>query len=62
MGQFDEKIDEIQMRLLREVADLHEVPAGAFNLRANGQTAQRTNTANIDIVSKEDGTGIDRCV
>ena len=59
MEQLDQKIDEIQMRLLREVADLHEVPAGAFNLRSNGQTAQRTTTANIDIVSKEDGTGID---
>ena len=54
-----QKIDEIQKRLLAEVADLHEVPEGAFNLRANGQTAQRATTANIDIVSKEDGTGID---
>ncbi|MCI8832461.1 MAG: SufD family Fe-S cluster assembly protein [Lachnospiraceae bacterium] len=52
-------MDEIQMRLLAEVADLHQVPSGAFNLRSNGQTAQRTTTANIDIVSKEDGTGID---
>lgn len=54
-----QKIDEIQKRLLEEVADLHEIPEGAFNLRANGQTAQRARTANIDIVSKEDGTGID---
>ncbi len=59
MTQFDQKIDEIQMRLLAEVADLHQVPEGAFNLRSNGQTAQRTTTANIDIISKEDGTGID---
>ena len=59
MAQLDQKIDEIQMRLLAEVADLHQVPSGAFNLRSNGQTAQRTTTANIDIVSKEDGTGID---
>lgn len=54
-----QKIDEIQKRLLEEVADLHEIPEGAFNLRANGQTAQRATTANIDIISKEDGTGID---
>ena len=54
------KIDEIQMRLLEEVADLHEVPAGAFNLRANGSAAGRQSTANIEIVSKEDGKpGID---
>lgn len=58
MEQLDQKIDEIQMRLLREVADLHEVPAGALTA-FHGQTAQRTTTANIDIVSKEDGTGID---
>lgn len=54
-----EKIDKIQMRLLEEVADLHEVPEGAYNLRTNGQLAGRNTTANIDITSKEDGTGID---
>lgn len=52
-------IDEIQKRLLAEVADLHEVPAGAYNIRANGSMAARNTTANIDIVSKEDGSGID---
>lgn len=52
-------IDKIQLRLLEEVADLHQVPAGAFNIRANGRLAQRVNSANIEIVSKEDGTGID---
>ena len=53
------KMDEIQKRLLEEVADLHDVPEGAYNLRANGQTAGRNTTANIDITSKDDGTGID---
>ena len=52
-------VDSIQMRLLEEVAGLHEVPAGAYNIRANGQMAGRVNSANIEIVSKEDGTGID---
>lgn len=52
-------MDQIQQRLLEEVADLHEVPSGAYNIRANGQMAGRNVTANIDIVSKEDGTGID---
>lgn len=52
-------VDKIQLRLLEEVADLHQVPAGAFNIRANGQLAQRVNSANIEIISKEDGTGID---
>lgn len=52
-------IDEIQLRLLQEIAGLHEVPAGAYNIRANGHLADRVNSANIEIVSKEDGTGID---
>lgn len=53
------KFDEIQKRLFAEVANLHEVPAGAYNFRVNGQLASRNNTANIEIVSKEDGSGID---
>lgn len=52
-------MDEIQKTLLEEVTGLHEIPAGAYNIRANGATAERSTTANIDIVSKEDGTGID---
>lgn len=52
-------MDQIQKRILEEVADLHEVPEGAYNIRANGVSAARNTTANIDIVSKEDGSGID---
>lgn len=52
-------MDTIQKRLLAEVADLHQVPEGAYNIRANGEMAARNTTANIDIVSKEDGNGID---
>lgn len=52
-------MDQIQKTLLEEVAGLHEVPAGAYNIRANGKMAARGTTAHIDIVSKEDGTGID---
>ena len=52
-------IDQIQQRILEEVADLHVVPEGAYNIRANGQSAARNTTANIDIISKEDGSGID---
>ena len=44
---------------MEEVADLHGVPQGAYYLRANGQLAGRNTTANIDITSKDDGTGID---
>ena len=51
--------DSIQERILEAVADLHGVPAGAYNIRANGQTAGRNTTANIDIVTKTDKPGID---
>ena len=53
------KLDKIQLNLLEQVADLHEVPAGAYNIRTNGTSAGRSTTANIDIVSKEDKDGID---
>lgn len=52
-------IDEIQKRILEEVADLHEVPEGAYNIRANSKMAGRNTTANIDITNKDDGSGID---
>lgn len=52
-------IDTIQKRLLEEVADLHQIPEGAYNIRANGAMAARNTTANIDIISKENTSGID---
>lgn len=51
--------DTIQDRMLEEVAGLHGVPEGAYNIRANGKTASRSTTANIDIVTKTDKPGID---
>ena len=47
-------MDEIQKNLLEQVAGLHEMPSGAFNIRANGQSVGRSTTAHIDIVTKED--------
>ena len=52
-------MDAIQRSLLEQVAGLHEVPEGAYNIRANGQKAGRNTTANIDIVTKTDKDGID---
>ena len=52
-------LDKIQQDLLEKVTDLHEIPAGAYNIRANGTSAGRNTTANIDIVTKEDKNGID---
>lgn len=52
-------IDKIQMSLLEQIADLHGVPEGAYNIRANGTLAGRNTTANIDIITKTDKPGID---
>ena len=52
-------MESIQKELLEAVAGLHEIPAGAYNIRANGESAARNTTANIDIVSKTDVSGID---
>lgn len=52
-------IDDIQKRLLKEIADLDSLPVGAYNIRANGAAAGRHTTANIDIVTKTDRPGID---
>jgi len=52
-------LDSIDKRLLKEVADLHEIPQGAYNIRKNGEGLSRNTTANIDIVTKEGKPGID---
>ena len=52
-------MDQIKKNLLMQVADLHTVPEGAYNIRENGAAAGRKTTANIDIVSKTDKPGID---
>lgn len=52
-------LNDVQLKLLEEIADLHGVPEGSYNIRANGETAERNTTANVDIVSKEDVSGID---
>lgn len=52
-------MDAIQKSLLEQVAELHDVPEGAYNIRANGQKLARNTTANIDIVSKTDKDGMD---
>lgn len=53
------QMDEIQKRLLNEVAGLHDIPTGAYNLRANGVSAGRQSTANIEIETKEDVSGLE---
>ena len=53
-------MDAIEKDLLMQIADLHGVPEGAYNIRANSGLAGRNSTANIEIVPKTDGKdGID---
>ena len=52
-------LDSIEKNLLREVAELDELPVGAYNIRKNGESSARSTTAHIDIVTKTDKPGID---
>lgn len=53
-------MDAIEKDLLLQIADLHGVPEGAYNIRGNSQSLGRNTTANIDIVNRTDGKqGID---
>jgi len=53
-------LNEIQKRILQEVADMAGIPAeGAVNIRSDGKKAFRQNTKNIQIESKTDKDGID---
>ncbi len=53
------RLDEIQKRLLFEVADLETIPQGAYNIRSNSRSAGRQSTANIEITPKTDVSGLD---
>lgn len=52
-------MDTIQKILLEQVADLHDIPSGAYNIRANGESAARNSTEHIEIVPKTEVSGID---
>ena len=55
----DLNIDDIGRQILAEVADLRDVPEGAYNFRVNSQLAGRHTTENIDIMTKDGLPGID---
>ena len=52
-------MDKLEKDLLKAIADIEEVPMGAYNIRENGKGVARNTTANIDIVTKTDKPGID---
>ena len=52
-------LNDIQKKILQEVADMTGIPDGAVNIRSDGTKAFRRNTEHIQIESKTDKDGID---
>ena len=52
-------MDRTDEKLLEEIADLHGIPEGSFNIRKNGKLLARNSDTDIEIVSKTDKDGID---
>ena len=52
-------MNNIELELLKQIADINESPQGAYNIRKNGQGVERKVTENVNIVTKEDKQGID---
>ncbi len=48
----------VDKELLRQIADLHQTPKGAYNIRKNGEGIEKQSTANIEIITKTDKPGI----
>jgi len=51
-------LDALDKKLLKTVADLEELPKGAYNIRKNGKLLHREISANINIETNAEGTGI----
>lgn len=52
-------LNVLDKELLREIADLHSIPQGAYNIRKNGAAIGRESKTGITITPKEDRPGID---
>ncbi|HQL01611.1 MAG TPA: SufD family Fe-S cluster assembly protein [Smithellaceae bacterium] len=51
-------LDALDKSLLKTVAELEGLPKGAYNIRKNGKLLSRQVSANIDIETNAEGTGI----
>jgi Fe-S cluster assembly scaffold protein SufB len=51
-------LNVLDKNLLKAVADLEGIPKGAYNIRKNGKLLARDVSANINIETNADGTGI----
>ena len=54
-------MDDIEKRILAEVADIHKTPTGAYNIRYNGEAQDRKSTEHIVIERTEHGLGLALC-
>ncbi len=54
-----DKINQTDSELLEQIADMHGIPQGSFNIRKNGQSIARNSDSDIEIISKTDKSGID---
>lgn len=45
-------MDNVQKELLKQIAGLHEIPVGAYNIRTNGKQRQET-AQNISKLSRK---------
>ena len=52
-------LNNIQKYLLKEIADLTDTPTGAYNIRSDSRSVGRQSTENVDIVPKENVSGLD---
>lgn len=52
-------MDKIEEQLLKEISDIENIRKGAYNIRKDGQGIERKVTPNINIITKEDKSGID---
>ena len=55
----EKKLDKIKLEMLKQVADLHDIPEGAYSLRVDGETFGKNSSENIIIEKKTDKPGID---
>ncbi len=49
----------LDKKLLKEIADLHDAPPGAFNIRKDGKGIECRSEPGIEIIPKKDNAGID---
>lgn len=52
-------MDNIDLELLKEIANIEDTPNGAYNIRKNGKLVSKQITDNVNIIAKEDNSGID---